>query len=319
MTPARQARDVAEQLALYQAARDTLVAEVMQGWLRLINLQHNAAIEAKRVAVLEKNEQLIIQRYRAGLSTLEDLDTARSSTESARAALVATQESLRQEQRAMNVLLGRPQGNTVIASDYPEVLLPLADLPEQTLQRRPDLKAAWLAIEAAELRTHVAYKNMLPSLRLEAALTDAATSLSDALWQDPVWSLLGQLTAPLFQGGELKAAADAAELATAQRYQAYRETLLTAVQEVENAIGQEKSLAQQQQHTRQALDSARRTHTQYQQKYRQGLVSLLDLLQVQQQVFDLEAQLDDLTYQRLANRIDLGLALGLGIKEMNPQ
>ncbi|SFC97725.1 efflux transporter, outer membrane factor (OMF) lipoprotein, NodT family [Microbulbifer thermotolerans] len=313
------ARDVAEQLALYQSARDTLVAEVMQGWLKLINLRHTAAIESERVAVLEKNEQFIIQRYRAGLSTLEDLDTARSSTESARASLVAAQESLRQQQRAMNVLLGRPQGNTVVASDYPEVLLPLADLPEQTLQRRPDLKAAWLAIEAAELRTRVAYKDMLPSLSLEVALTETATSFSDALLKDPLWSLLGQLSAPLFQGGELKAAADAAELTTAQRYQAYRETLLTAVQEVEDAIGQETSLAQQEAHTRLALDSAQRTFNQYQDKYRQGLVSILDLLNVQQQLFDLEEQLDNLTYQRLNNRIALGLALGLGIEEKDPQ
>ena len=52
---------------------------------------------------------------------------------------------------------------------------------------------------------------------------------------------------------------------------------------------------------------------QYQQKYRKGLVPLLDLLNVQQQTFDLQAQLDDLIFQRLSNRIDLGLALGLGI------
>ena len=313
------AKDVAEQLALYQAARDTLVAEVMQGWLSLINLQHRVLIESERVAVLEKNEQFIIQRYRAGLSALEDLDSARSATASARATLVSDQESLRQQQRALNLLLGRSQGQTLVTADYPAVLLPLADLPEQTLQRRPDLKAAWLAIEAAELRTRVAYKDMLPSLSLEAALTDAASSLSQSLLKDPLWSLLGQLSAPLFRGGELKAAADEAELSAAQSYQAYRETLLTAVQEVEDAIGQERSLQQQQLHTRQALDSARRTFDQYQTKYRQGLVSILDLLDVQQDLYDLEEQLDDLNYQRLNNRITLGLALGLGIKENNPQ
>ncbi|NVD34383.1 efflux transporter outer membrane subunit [Marinobacter lutaoensis] len=310
-----EARDVAEQLALYQAARDTLVAEVMQGWLKLIHLQHTLAIETERVAVLDRNEQLILQRYRAGLGTLEDLDTARTSAAKARATLASARAALRQQQRAMNVLLGRPEGRTLVASDYPDVLLPLTDLPEQTLQRRPDLKAAYLAIEAAGFRTQVAYKDMLPTLRLEAALTDGGPSLSDALLRDPVWSLLGQLSAPLFRGGELRAAAQAAELTTAQRYQAFRETLLTAVQEVEDAIDQETSLARQQDHLQEALASARRTLDQYRQKYRTGLVSLLDLLEVQQQLYDLQAQLDDLTYQRLDNRIGLGLALGLGTKE----
>lgn len=168
----------------------------MQGWLKLINLQHTLAIETERVAVLDRNEQLILQRYRAGLGTLEDLDTARTSAAKARATLASARAALRQQQRAMNVLLGRPEGRTLVASDYPDVLLPLTDLPEQTLQRRPDLKAAYLAIEAAGFRTQVAYKDMLPTLRLEAALTDGGPSLSDALLRDPVWSLLGQLSAP---------------------------------------------------------------------------------------------------------------------------
>lgn len=310
--------DVAEQRALLQSARDTLAAEVMQGWLNLINLQRSITIEKQRVDLLEKNEQWLLQRYRSGLGNLEDLASARSSADSARATLVATQESLQQQQRALNVLLGRSQGRTVIADNYPKVLVPLTELPEQTLQRRPDLKAAFLAIQADDFRTKVAYKEMLPSISLEAALSDTGTSPGEALLTNPAWSLLGQLTAPLFHGGGLRANADAAELTTAQSYQAYRQTLLTAVQEVENAIGQESSLGKQQQHIESALQSAQHNLEQYQQKYRKGLVSVLDLLEVQQEAFDLESQLNDLIFQRLNNRITLGLALGLGIKETDP-
>ena len=132
------ASDVAEQLALYQAARDTLAAEVMQGWLKLVNLNRSVAIEKQRAELLEKNEQWILQRYRSGLGDLEDLDSAQSSAASARATLIAVQESLQQQQRALNLLLGRSQASTVISADYPQVLLPLSDLAEQTLQRRPD-------------------------------------------------------------------------------------------------------------------------------------------------------------------------------------
>ncbi|ERS11482.1 hypothetical protein Q673_10960 [Marinobacter sp. EN3] len=191
------ASDVAEQLALYQAARDTLAAEVMQGWLKLVNLNRSVAIEKQRAELLEKNEQWILQRYRSGLGDLEDLDSAQSSAASARATLIAVQESLQQQQRALNLLLGRSQASTVISADYPQVLLPLSDLTEQTLQRRPDLKAAYMAIRANDFRTSVAYKDMLPSINLETALSETGTSPSDALLRNPVWSLLGQLTAPL--------------------------------------------------------------------------------------------------------------------------
>jgi outer membrane protein TolC len=66
-----------------------------------------------------------------------------------------------------------------------------------TLQRRPDLQAAYLAIEAANLRISVAYKNLLPRIDIQAALTPMIDSPHTAVFTDPVWSLLAQLTAPL--------------------------------------------------------------------------------------------------------------------------
>jgi len=309
------AKDVAEQQALYQSARDTLAAEVMKSWLGLITAQTNLGIEEERVVLLEKDENFILQRYRNGLGSLEDLNSARTRIASSKATVEGYRETLAQELRTLKTLLGRTTNSDIIVPDaYPTVLVPLVELPGQTLQRRPDLKAAYVAIEAASLRSSAAYKELLPNINLKAALEDVASSPKALLLNDPVWSLLGQLTAPLYQGGQLKAAAEKAELKTAQAYQAYRETLLSAVNEVENAIGQEQSLDRRQAHLEKALSSARDNVSQYLSSYRAGLVSILDLLNVQEQTFDLEQQLNNLIYQRLANRIDLGLALGLGAK-----
>jgi outer membrane protein TolC len=308
------AMDVAEQQALWQAARDTLTAEVMKEWLGLIGDRRAIDIEERRLVNLGHTEHCILQRYRSGIGTLEDLDNARSSTAVSRASLEAFKETLAQRQRTMKTMLGRIGATDIAtAASFPAVIPPLADLPEQTLQRRPDLQAAFFAIEAADLRTSVAYKDLLPSFSLGAALEDLGDSPRSMLLSDPLWALLGQLTAPLFQGGKLRAAAEIAELATAQSYQAYRQTLLEAINEVENALSIEQSLSRQIHHIDSALISARNSQTRYQENYRAGLVDIVDLLSVQQQTFDIESQLDTLLYQRLVNRIELGLALGLGV------
>ncbi|WP_035273476.1 TolC family protein [Desulfogranum japonicum] len=308
--------DVAQQAALVQAASDTLAAEVMKTWLELIAQSHSVAIQERRLATLEKNEQYILERYRNGLGELEDLDSARSSTSSARATLVEYRENFNRLQRTLRILLGKSNKDSVaIPSEYPAVLIPLADLPEQTLARRPDLQAAYYAIASADLETSVAYKELLPSISLGATLQDVGSSPSSLLFNDPLWSILGQLTAPLFQGGSLKAAADKAQLEAAKSFQAYRETLLTAVQEVEDALGYEQELIQRITHINAALTSARNSLQTYRQSYRTGLVDILDLLTVQKKTYDLEIELDELMYQQLANRIDLGLALGLGVTE----
>lgn len=307
-------KDVEQQQQLYQAAQDTLAANVMDAWLGLITTRRTIAIQEKRLATLASNAQFITQRYRNGTGSLDDMTTARTVLASEQANLEYYTESLQQQQRALRTLLGRSQGAPIAVADtFPKVIAPLADLPAQTLARRPDLQAAYAAIEAASLRSSAAYKDLLPSISLEAALLDSDGNISNALLSDPLWSLLGQLTAPLYMGGQLRAAAEIAELQTAQAYQSYRETLYAAVTDVENALGQEQSLARQQAHIETALENAQINLAQYRASYRSGLATILDLLTVEQATYDLENQLNDLLYQRLSNRVTLGLALGLGV------
>ncbi|WP_413702422.1 TolC family protein [Psychromonas sp. KJ10-10] len=307
--------DIASTQALYQSARDILGANVMRAWLQ-INLQQQLVdIETQRLTLLNSNEDTILERYRSGLGELEELDTAHSTTASTLATLAEYEEQLAQDKRSLVLLIGanKQQVDLNISSEFPEVLLPLASLPEQDLGRRPDLQSAYYDIVAQQYITDVAYKALLPSISLEVALTDVASSPTNALFASPLWSILGQLSAPLFQGGELRSEIEIAELTTEQNYWAYQETLLTAVNEVENYLGQEQALDKQQQHIADALNSAKQSFSNYQIKYRQGLVDILDLLTVQQQTFDLQIQLAQITYNRLTNRIDLGLALGFGV------
>lgn len=312
-------KDVAASQASLQNATNLLAANIMRGWLEISVNQQLLDIEQRRLAILENNETLVLERYQVGLGTLEELDNAKTSNASTRATVAQYQENLAQSKRSLLLLTGELNTKVTdvnVAQAFPDVLNPLENMSVQNLAGRPDLQQAFFNIEAESLRTDAAYKAMLPSFSLSASLKDMAETPSEALFANPLWSALGQVSAPLFQGGRLKTNAEIAELTTAQSYWAYQETLLTAVNEVENAIGQEGSLAEQQQHLQASLSSAKRSVVSYEEKYRQGLVDIFDLLTVQQQAYDVESQLTNTTYQRLLNRIDLGLALGLGVENL---
>ncbi len=308
--------ELANSESFYTSARAVLAANVMRGWLTLIRDQQLLTVEQQRLAILESSENLITQRYLAGLGSIKELDDARSSSASTRANLVEYQENLQRSERSLRQLLGLQASQQSLPSieEFPDVIQVLASLPEQNLSQRPDLQQAYYSLKANQYKTQVAYKDMLPSISLSAALSDFGTSPSDALFTSPAWSLLGQLTAPLFQGGRLRAQAEIAELTTEQAYLAFQDTLLTAITEVNNALGKEQAFERQQQHLKEALVSAERSASYYQDKYKLGLLTALDLVSVQQKTFDLQTQLTQLTYNRLTNRIDLGLALGLGVK-----
>lgn len=308
-------KDIASSQSNLQSTQDLVIANIMRTWLEVSLKQQLLHIERQRLAVLENNQILVLERYRAGLGSLEELDNAKTNSASTRSTVVDYQEQVASSKRSLVLLSGQWTGDDVmfnVADTFPQVLNPLEGMPTQDLARRPDLKSAFFTIEAETLRTDAAYKAMLPSISLSASLSDMAESPSEALLTGPLWSALGQVSAPLFQGGKLKAQADIAKLTTEQSYWLYQETLLNAVNEVENAMGLEGALEKQQQHLTLALESAQRSFVSYEEKYRQGLVDIFDLLTVQQQTYDLEAQLTQAIYNRLVNRIDLGLALGLG-------
>jgi outer membrane protein TolC len=306
------AKAFSSQQALYQASLDSLVAQVISAWLAVIAQSRALNVERDRVDLLAKNESLLLNRYKNGNGDLEGLDGARSSLASAKAKVEEYKEELATNQRSLMRLLGYNKIEKItLPADYPAVLVPLGQLPEQTLARRPDLMSAYYDIEQADLEVQVAYKDLLPSLSLTASLTDVESSPSSALFTSPVWYLLGQLTVPLFQQGSLDLAIDVAKYEAAQSYQVYRATLLDAVFEVENAISQEKSLSLRQAYLQEALAAEKNNLVQYQKNFKNGSVDIVDLLSVQQDVFNLIASLDDLIYQRLDNRITLGLALGL--------
>tara|TARA_R110001583_G_scaffold41891_2_gene133225 strand:- start:51762 stop:53123 length:1362 start_codon:yes stop_codon:yes gene_type:complete len=308
--------DIAEQEMLVQSARNSLGADILRQWLELISQKQAIVIQQHRILTLEQNESFVLQRYRNGLGTLSDFDSAHLSSATAHATLAANQQQFDQNLRNLQSLIGQLSGIKIVIPDvYPDVSIPSTDFPDQVLGQRPDLQAAYLAIQASELRTAVAYKELLPSFNLQAALENVATTARDALFVSPVWALLGQLTAPLYQGGKLRAEAEIAELNSAIAYQVYKQKLLTAVIEIENYTAQEQSLQQQLHHLEAASQSANNNLINFQQSYRTGLVSMLDLLTVQRQTYDLDSQINETIFALLSNRISLGLALALEIKQ----
>jgi NodT family efflux transporter outer membrane factor (OMF) lipoprotein len=310
--------DAASARSAYQSSRDALVASIIRSYLDIITQQQLLAIEQERLRVYENSESIILKRYRTGLGSLDDLDNAKTSSATTRASIALYENTISAAKRTLAVLLGR-QDQTLSdfpsVTEFPDVLEPLLALPEQDLARRPDLQAAYYGIKASEANVKVAYKALLPSINLSAGLTDTGTTPSQSLFTNPLWNLLGQVTAPLFQGGALRAQIDDAELTALNSWWEYRETLLTAVQEVQDALDNEKALSQRQYYTNIAYQNALSSADTFSGQYRQGLVDILDLLSVYDTTFNLQAQRVELQNSQLSNRIDLGLALGLGVSQ----
>jgi outer membrane protein TolC len=296
-------------------ARRSLVANVLKSWLTWVNARQLLLNEQARLENLDFTTGIVTDRYASGLGKIEELDTARADLEQARASVALQTQRVFDAHLTLKQWLGNMQPISDLPQSWPQIAFPQVQLPGSALGHRPDLQAAYQRIQAADVQSQVAYKNLLPKFTINLDLSTVGQNPGDWFSGDPVWSLLGQLTQPVFNGGALKHEVEKAQLRAEQAYWSYRESLLAAFIEVESSLANEQALQKQYSALSKAHQHALASEQYVQQRYRRGLENIQSLLIAKRTTFDTNAQLLQATLSRATNRIDLGLALGLPIQQ----
>jgi NodT family efflux transporter outer membrane factor (OMF) lipoprotein len=300
----------------YEAARQSLAAQTMQAWFSLIAADKQLDLAMRERDSFNATYELVDRRYEQGIATSTEVALALTNAANAKADYQASENARNQSARALKVLLGEyPDDSLKAPTDWPnlEHTVP-SGLPSDLLLARPDIIAAYQNIRASDALAKSAYADLFPSFTLTASGGRSSDTLSDlGRSAFDVWSLAGQLTAPIFEGGQLRAEVGAADARAEQSYQNYRSVVINAFAEVENALNSEAYLAREEAARLKALQAARSAEAKSLRDYESGLIEILDLLEAQRRVFTTEAQTISIRQQRLNNRVSLALALGSGI------
>ena len=165
------------------------------------------------------------------------------------------------------------------------------------------------------LQVDVARKNLLPRLTLTGNGNLSSTSLADFFDIDALAAqLLGNFSAPLFQGGRLKGNIEQQEAILREQLESYAGVALGAYLEVENALDAEQRLLDRETALRTSLDEARKAEDRLELRYTEGLATILQLLDAQSRRISAEGQLISARKERLANRVRMHVALGGGFE-----
>ena len=302
----------------YIQARDALATRVIQTWINSIGLKRSVAIEKERLAVLQHIWEVLVKRYKNGLGDLDEISTAASRMEIAKADVSARKNAFVREKRKMELLLGRYPGDSlVLPGKLPEVVFPTVSSPATVLLRRPDIQAALARVESAHLLADSAVKARLPGISLSGKIFREAASLKNIGNATSYWSLLGSLLQPIFDGGRLKSLAQAGESEFQASIIDLRAAVLQAINEVENGFSQELDYEVQVKALEVAAKESERSSKYYTERYRQGLDTIQNLLLAKEQEMAVKNRLNQVITERLSNRINLALALGVELAENN--
>ncbi len=296
----------------------SLAAEVAVRYIDLRGLQTRLAIARDNLSTQDETLQITRWRAQAGLVASLDVEQAVSATEQTRAQIPALQSSVSQALNALAVLTGREPGalDTTLNAAAPIPPAP-ADLalsfPADTLRQRPDVRSAELRATAALERVGAADAARYPSLQLSGSLGLSALGLSAlgngaALLQ----TLLASVSAPLFDGGAGKAQVRVQQAALEQARATYRAAVLTALQDVEDALVALRGDRERLERLQAASSAAANAELLARQSYNSGLVDFTTVLTTQRSLLSAQDSVASTRASLIADHVRLYKALGGG-------
>lgn len=275
------------------------------------NIQYLLSIETREA--LDRIKNIVLNRYNTGLSSSLDLRLAEASL-----SLSRVQEENRLIQKSNSVrdletLMGKyPSALLIVSEAFPENYPKIpADLPVTLIERRPDIQAAINDVEASGYRLAQSKRELLPALSLTTSVGTSSQDLKDILNGDySVWNLAMNITAPLFQGGRLRANVEMKKDQVSLSEINAIKKLLQAFSEVEQSLAIENSIERQ---YRAILEAEKQSEAAYNLavgRYEKGISDLITVLNSQQQLFSAKSRKYSLQNQRIRARVNLFLALG---------
>ncbi|MBO7173959.1 MAG: efflux transporter outer membrane subunit [Burkholderiaceae bacterium] len=303
---------------LLDETKSAMSAEVASSYIRLCLAKQKLTIAQKSLNAYEEAKSLSQWRYQAGLVEATDVEQAVAQYESAKATIASYEQSILQYQTALSRLTLLPLGQIqAMATDSipqpPEAMS--VSIPARVLELRPDVQAAKQMVLAAMEDVRVAQADYLPSLSLSGTIgTTAATIGALGASGTGVGALIASLSMPIINWGSTIAKTEQQKAALDRATAQYRQSIVAALEETENALSAMKTADRRQASLNRATQSSELAAQLALQQYSSGLVDYQTVLSTQRSLFS--AQETQATNQAdwATAHIDLYRTLGGGWK-----
>lgn len=297
------------------AARLSAQGELALDYLNLRETDVQSRLLAETITAYQRALQIAQNRYAAGIAPKTDVLQAQTQLASAQADLVALQQNRAQFEHAIAVLIGKaPADFTLDAAEWQPAVpqVPLL-LPSTLLQRRPDIAAAERSVAAANAQIGIAQSGYYPNIGLSASYGLSASRVPSLFSASAAaWSLGASLAQKIFDAGAVSAQVASARAAQQRAAALYRQTVLTAFQDVENQLSAARVFEKQLDLRRAASEAADQAEQQVLNRYKAGQVVYTDVITAQTTALSARRTLAQVQANRQSAAVALIQALGGG-------
>ncbi|MCZ6756196.1 MAG: efflux transporter outer membrane subunit [Gemmatimonadetes bacterium] len=302
----------------YRDVLVTVYADVAANYVDARSFQTRIAFAEANAAAQRESLQLTRDRFNSGLTSALDVAQAESNLATTEAQIPAMRSVLAAVRNRLSVLLGEPPGAIdALLADSAGIPTPPGDVltgvPIDLLRRRPDVRRAERLLAAQTAQIGVATADLYPRFSLTAFLGLESLDLGDlAKGPSITWGIVPGFSWNIFSAGKVKSNIQVEEARAEQALVAYEQSVLFAMEDVENAamafVEERTRLARLQE----AVDASQRSVDLVRTQYLSGLTNFQNLLDTQRSLFQQQDQLASSQGQVVLNLIALNKALGGG-------
>ncbi|HKD78950.1 MAG TPA: efflux transporter outer membrane subunit [Candidatus Angelobacter sp.] len=315
-------RNVESANAAYQASaaalenvRLVITSELAVDYFSLRELDAEIAVVNSSVEYQSKSLTLVQNRHAGGVASGLDVAQQETLLESTKTQAILLRQQRAQFEHAIAALVGVP------ASGFSVPVKPLAlppptvpiGVPSDILERRPDVAQAERQMASQNAQIGVAKSAYYPTINLSGAVGYESSDLTNILnAANGFWALGANVVQTIFSGGRRRAQVDFATSGYGASVANYRQTVLTAFQEVEDSLSGLGVLSQAAETQQRSVEAAQRALNIANDRYTGGLVTYLDVVNAQQTLLDSQRLATQILGQRLVTSVNLVKALGGG-------
>lgn len=294
-----------------------VLAETARDYIELRGAQQTLAITRQLLDIARHTLDLTRIRLREGVATQLDEAEAAAHVATIEARLPPLEQREARLGNALALLLALPpqalQAELAVNQDIPAVAMQVQlGVPSGLAERRPDIRRAEAQLHAATAAIGVAQGDFYPRITLSGSIGLQTMQLSDIGWDAKRFAFGPGFSVPLFDGGRLRASLQLREAQQQEAAIAYRQTVLAAWHEVEDALSGYQANARRQASLDAAVRQGRRALGSAELQYRQGGTDLINVLHVQNTLLNNEAALIDSRATASLSLVQVYKALGGG-------
>ena len=298
-----------------ETARLSLQAELAMDYFELRAADAQKQLLDATVKAFEAALRLTTNRFQGGAAPKSDVAQAQTQLDTTLAQATDVTVQRAQLEHAIATLIGKPPAAFSLSPrplDTPPPDIPVG-LPSQLLERRPDIAAAERRVAEANEQIGIAKAAYYPTLMLNASVGFEGSSFGNSLNASSLlWAVGASITQTIFDGGRRRATSDAARAAYDATVAGYRQTTLTAFQQVEDNLAALRILEQEAQQQRRAVESAQLSLQLFTNRYRGGVDNYLQVITAQTVTLSNQRNEIDILRRRMDASVLLVKALGGG-------